>query len=121
VRYNTCFDDSIFERLTKDRSPAEARKAFAAEGITHVYVQWGEIARYRSTYGFTDYVQPSVFDRLVGDSVLAPMQTSDVASPSPGHAMPAQSSDEASASRTEACPGGRAIYRVVGENASRGS
>jgi hypothetical protein len=73
VLYNTCFDDSIFEQLAKGRSPQEVRAVFVEHGITHVYVDWGEIARYRRTYGFTDYVQLAVFDELVANGVLAPL------------------------------------------------
>ncbi len=73
VFYNTCFDDSIFERLAKGRSPDEVRAALTELGITHVYVHWGEIARYRRTYGFTDFVQPAVFDALVASGVLLPL------------------------------------------------
>ena len=73
VLYNTCFDDSIFEHLAKGRSPAEVRAALTAQGITHVYVHWGEIARYRRTYGFTDFVQPAVFENLVASGVLIPL------------------------------------------------
>jgi len=73
VLYNTCFDDSIFERLVKGRSPAEVRAALGELGITHVYVHWGEIARYRRTYGFTEFVQPAVFDHLAASGVLAPL------------------------------------------------
>jgi hypothetical protein len=73
VLYNTCFDDSIFERLVKGRSPQEVRAALVEQGITHVVVDWGEIARYRRTYGFTEFVQPAVFDPLVADGVLAPL------------------------------------------------
>lgn len=73
VLYNTCFDDSIFERLVQDRSPAEVRAALADLGITHVYVHWGEIARYRRTYGFTEFVQPAVFEKLVAAGVLTPL------------------------------------------------
>lgn len=71
--YNTCFDDSIFEQLVKDRSPEEVRAALAGRGITHVFVHWGEIARYRATYGFTEFVQPEVFARLVQAGVLEPI------------------------------------------------
>jgi hypothetical protein len=73
VLYNTCFDDSIFEQLVKGRTPEEVRATLAERGITRVYVDWAEIHRYRRTYGFTDFVQPAVFDRLVADDVLAPL------------------------------------------------
>jgi hypothetical protein len=71
VLYSTCFDDSPFELLTKGRSPAEMRSALRAKGITHVYVDWGEIDRYRrSGYGFSAYFQPELFGRLVDEGVL---------------------------------------------------
>jgi hypothetical protein len=40
--------------------------------VTHVYVDWFEIERYRSpgNYGFTDFVTPDEFDRLVKAGVL---------------------------------------------------
>jgi len=73
VLYNTCFDDCIFERLVKGRSPREVQAAFAERGITRIYVDWGEIARYRRTYGFTDFVQPAVFEQLISAGILAPL------------------------------------------------
>jgi hypothetical protein len=74
VYYNTCFDDCVFELLTKERSVGEIRAAFREREIAWVLIDWGEIARYRSegNYGFTDYVQPSVFARLVEQEVLLP-------------------------------------------------
>ena len=73
--YSTCFDDCLFEQLVKGKTAAEVEAAMAAQQITYVYVDWGEIDRYRSpgNYGFTDFVQPAVFDRLVAEGVLAPL------------------------------------------------
>jgi hypothetical protein len=70
--YNTTFDDSVFEQLTRGRTAEERREPFRDRGITHVYVDWREIARYRSpgNYGFTDYVQPERFEELVADGIL---------------------------------------------------
>jgi hypothetical protein len=70
--YNTCFDDCVFEQLVKGRSREQRRKALHARNITHVYVNWAEIARYRSpgNYGFTDFVQPAAFEELVSQGVL---------------------------------------------------
>ncbi|MHB1035395.1 MAG: glycosyltransferase family 39 protein [Pirellulales bacterium] len=75
VLYNTCFDPSIFESLVRDCTPDEIRAALAARHISHVFVHWSEIARYRSpgNYGFTDFVQPGVFDKLVRQGVLEPL------------------------------------------------
>jgi hypothetical protein len=72
VVYNTVFDDETFETLAKNRTPAGVRDALKRLGVTHVYVDWKDIERYRSpyNYGFTDFVQPAEFDRLVGAGVL---------------------------------------------------
>ena len=75
VLYNTCFDDCLFEQLVRGRSAGEVRAALAKHEISHVYVDWGEIGRYRSpgNYGFTDFVQPPVFEELVGQGILQPL------------------------------------------------
>src|SRR5262249_19439296 len=74
IVYNTVFDDETFETLAKGKSPAEVRDALKRLGVSHVYVDWFDIDRYRSpgNYGFTDFVQPAVFDRLVEAGVLDP-------------------------------------------------
>lgn len=75
VLYSTCFDDCLFEQLVKGRTAEEIRAALAERDITHVYVDWDEIGRYRKpgNYGFTDFVQPEVFARLVEQGVLEPL------------------------------------------------
>ena len=75
VVYNTVFDRDTFESIDRGKSPEEVRDELARRGITHVYVDWSEIHRYRSpgNYGFTDYVTPERFDRLVRAGVLSPM------------------------------------------------
>jgi len=72
VVYNTVFDDSIFEKMVRDRSPADVARTFAGRGITHVYVSWAWVGRYREpgNYGFTDFVVPSEFHKLTDAGVL---------------------------------------------------
>jgi hypothetical protein len=74
VVYNTVFNRETFETLARDRTPAEILRTLRDRGITHVYVDWFEIARYRSpgNYGFTPFVTPEVFARLVAAGVLQP-------------------------------------------------
>ena len=76
VHYNTCFDDCIFQRLVEGKTPEQVRTELLSRQIAYVYVDWGEIERYRSpgNYGFTDFVQPAVFDRLVAQGVLTPLE-----------------------------------------------
>ncbi len=73
--YNTVFDTSIFEQLARDRTPKQVRKALVKRGISHIYVDWDEIDRYRSpgNYGITDFIQPPVFNDLVAAGVLEPL------------------------------------------------
>ena len=82
--YNTVFDECIFELWTTregqgDVSPGERRMKSADEirsvlrqnRITHVYINWSEILRYRLTYGYTDYVFPKRFEDLQAQHVLS--------------------------------------------------
>ena len=77
VVYNTVFDESIFQQWTGSepgqetaaapqtmKSATEIRRILAKNNITHLFVNWSEILRYRLTYGYTDYVFPQRFDRL---------------------------------------------------------
>src|SRR5207302_11270122 len=70
--YNTVFNHETIETLARDRSPDQVRQALRERGITHVYVDWPEIARYRSPghYGFTPFVTPELFAGLVKAGVL---------------------------------------------------
>jgi hypothetical protein len=77
VVYNTVFDDETFETLARNRTPAEVGDALKRLGVTHVYVDWKDIERYRSpgNYGFTDFVRQAEFDRLVRAGVLEGPET----------------------------------------------
>ena len=70
VLYNTCFDTCLLETMVKDLSPQQRRQRLSEAGITHIFVQWGEIRRYRDSYGFTDFITPELFDELAGQGLL---------------------------------------------------
>lgn len=82
VVYNTVFDDSIFQQWTardgkdqanKDIPMKEAtaiRERFRKEKITHVFINWEEILRYRTSYGYTNYVTPARFTLLQQMGIL---------------------------------------------------
>ncbi|MEQ9068810.1 MAG: hypothetical protein RLO18_18895, partial [Gimesia chilikensis] len=86
VIYNTVFDEDIFQQWTAEANPelpakqlkmkpAEAiKKKFQDEHIAFVYVNWSEVLRYRlpGSYGYTDYVTPLRFQKLVTAGVLRP-------------------------------------------------
>lgn len=82
--YNTVFDESIFQRLTSadlSEPDADQRTANVNEfcerlrgaGVTHLFVNWSEVLRYRETYGYTDYVTPKRIADLVDAGVLNPL------------------------------------------------
>ena len=82
--YNTVFDDSIFQELTSaDRTVPDVDQPTATKdeicarltnaGVTHVFVNWSEVLRYRETYGYTDYVAPHRFRELEDRGVLRPI------------------------------------------------
>ncbi|MGH7127486.1 MAG: hypothetical protein ACREIV_02880, partial [Planctomycetaceae bacterium] len=75
------FDRSIFEQWTAAdgsqralRDTTEIRETFAEHGITHVYVNWQELLRYRTSYGYTDFVSPQPLGQLVDRGVLGEPQ-----------------------------------------------
>lgn len=87
VAYNTVFDESLFEQWTADNSddrfwsadrrmkpPEDILRTLDEQGVTHVYVNWLEIKRYRQggSYGYTEYVSPERLRRLVDSGVLQP-------------------------------------------------
>ncbi len=86
--YNTVFDHSIFEEWFGQpgeknaaerplKSVREIREILAAHGITHLYVNWSEILRYRQpySYSYSDFVTPQRFRELVRLGVLEPPLT----------------------------------------------
>lgn len=80
--YCTVFDQNLLELWTAEKSAPNAwtvhsrdeiLRKFQEEGVTHLFVNWNEILRYRTTYGFTDYVTPDRFQQLVELGVLVPI------------------------------------------------
>ncbi len=51
IVYNTVFDDEILETIARARPPEQVRAELRRQGITHVYVDWREIARTASRAG----------------------------------------------------------------------
>jgi hypothetical protein len=74
IVYNTVFNRETIEVWAKGQSPARVREALVSRGVTHVYVDWAEIKRYRDpgNYGFTPFVTPELFAGLVRAGVLEP-------------------------------------------------
>lgn len=70
--YATCFDDCLLEKLTQGKSRQECLRQLRKHNISHVYVRWAEIDRYRSpgNYGFSDYVTAQRMSQFVKQGVL---------------------------------------------------
>ncbi|QDT54440.1 hypothetical protein Pan44_24730 [Caulifigura coniformis] len=70
VLYSTVFNHNVFEQLfaagdgESMKPPAELKQALEDHGITHILVNWNEVLRYRTTYGYTDFVTPDHVDEL---------------------------------------------------------
>ncbi|MDR0869620.1 MAG: glycosyltransferase family 39 protein [Planctomycetaceae bacterium] len=69
VRYSVCWNETPLKKIVDSGSPQEE---FKKQNIEYVLVDWGEINRFRSkgNYGFSEFVQQTVFDKLVADGVL---------------------------------------------------
>jgi hypothetical protein len=68
IYYSTCWDDCFLETWMKGKSREERLEELRRRKISHVFVHWHEIERYRSpgNYGFTDFVTKElVYDELV--------------------------------------------------------
>lgn len=75
VYYNTAFDDSMLELICQGRGPIEIAAELERLRISHIYVHWGELARYRQpgNYGgVPDFVTSDWFAELVRHGVLRP-------------------------------------------------
>lgn len=72
VYYHTAFDPSPLETWIRGGGLAELGSELSGRGIAYVYVDWGEIARYRQpgNYGFTDFIQPELFQQCQEARVL---------------------------------------------------
>jgi hypothetical protein len=76
IVYNTVFNVETIEALSKGKNPKQFHQALVDRGITHVYVDWAEIDRYRGpeNYGFTPLVTHRWLTGLVASGVLKPGQ-----------------------------------------------
>ena len=73
--YNTVFDHSLIEQYCRGdstplRTASEIHRTLASHGITHVCVNWRQVIRYRTTYGYTAFVAPRLFAELQKIGVL---------------------------------------------------
>ena len=80
IVYNTCFDDCVFEQAMTSCPPEERLQAFQGQRISHVFISWRELDRYRGpgNYGYSDYVTRDLIRReYVLTRVLREVPTGD--------------------------------------------
>ena len=65
IVYNTCFDDCVFEKAMASCPPENRLQAFKDQRISHVFISWRELDRYREpgNYGYSDYVTRDLIRR----------------------------------------------------------
>lgn len=87
LRYNTVFDFELLQGWATDdpyalhtedlplKSRDEILATLRAQGITHVFVNWMEILRYREygSYSYTDFISPRTIRRLIELRILEPV------------------------------------------------
>ncbi|MBX3443949.1 MAG: hypothetical protein KF774_16190 [Planctomyces sp.] len=81
VIYHTVFNENLFEAwfaappdsdgIRRLKPAEELRRVLDEQGVTHVFVNWLEVLRYRTTYGYSDFVTPEHVQGLVDAGVLA--------------------------------------------------
>lgn len=77
IIYSTCFDRSPAEEWLLNKAPQQQRESLTFAGVTHVLINWNELARYRSpgNYGFSAWPQREDIEQLVADRVLNPLDS----------------------------------------------
>ena len=69
ILYNTCFDDCVFESMMRDRTYQQRLAALRAAKVSHIFVFWRELDRYRSpgNYGYSKYATRDLIRRRLVD------------------------------------------------------
>lgn len=76
IVYSTCFDVSPVETWLRGKTVDQQRAELAANGATHLLINWTEIARYRSpgNYGFSDWPSRDDIKKLTESGVVRPIE-----------------------------------------------
>ena len=87
--YSTVFNEERLEALPRGRPPAELRRALLEHKITHVYVDWSEIERYRRALpDGAQLVQVEPYREVMAPRIQLYVTYVDVPEPSPSPALP---------------------------------
>lgn len=70
--YATCFNTPPGESALRQAVPREQFEWLSRNGVTHLFVQWREIERYRGAgnYGFSKWPQPSDIKSMIDSGVV---------------------------------------------------
>ncbi len=76
--YSTCFDTNPIETLVRGRTPQQQSERLHEAGVTHLLINWTEIARYRSpgNYGFSVWPTQSDIQAMIDSRVVVPVRWS---------------------------------------------
>jgi hypothetical protein len=87
VLYSTVFNRNLFEDFFATPAATESNRpmkpadeidaTLQKHGITHVLVNWNEVLRYRTTYGYSDFVTPENVRQLERWNLLEPLPLPD--------------------------------------------
>lgn len=71
IIYSTCFDTSSMETRLRGKAPLEQLASLKADKITHIFINWKELHRYRSpgNYGFSDWPTRESIDELIRSGI----------------------------------------------------
>ncbi len=75
ILYNTCFDHCRFAKLLEETENSNRLAVLQKENITHLLVDWSELRRLRSTYGYDDFVTEEVVQKMVNTGVMREITT----------------------------------------------
>ncbi len=72
IEYATCFNENPAEPRLRGKTKEEQLANLRAAQISHLLINWSELARYRSpgNYGFGSWPQRSDIDQLIADGVV---------------------------------------------------
>lgn len=73
VVYNTCFDLVQWDVIVGETEGQGVADRLEAAEISHVFIDWVEIERYRATYGFNSEISKATINQLIRTGVLKPI------------------------------------------------
>jgi hypothetical protein len=75
ISYATCFNAPPGESALRGRAAGEQLSWLHEQKVSHLFVHWGEIARYRApgNYGFSSWPDSAAIQQMITEDVLQPV------------------------------------------------